>query len=157
MGSPVEDRNATAIARCTTSGFWPASINVVWMFENVTQESSSLNIVALGNHSFSVTSDFETSVLRSHNRKTLTCNVTHVTLASPTSTSVRITVLCRLRFNIVDIKLQYRVKYVVFEKQMRTCMVFYFSFTTVYQHNRKQGDECKWDQQIEVNVFYGFR
>ena len=95
LGSPLEDRNATAIARCTTSGFWPESINVNWTLGEYTEQASSLNITDLGNRSFSMTSDFVTSVNRTQNGKTMSCSVTHVSLTSPRTTSVPITVLCK--------------------------------------------------------------
>jgi len=96
LGPPVESDNVASIARCTSDGFWPADINMTWTMQEGSAEQA-INTIITGseNVSFMVTSDYRRAVNRTLNGKTLTCTVSHVSLPSPRSGSVPLTVLCK--------------------------------------------------------------
>ena len=58
------------------------------------EKALNQKVTDTGNNTFMVTSDYRRTVNRSINGKTLTCTVSHVSLSSPTSGSVTLTILC---------------------------------------------------------------
>jgi len=99
LGPSVEGGDAASIARCTTTGFRPADINITWTIEGGPTNTSLHELVnETGNGTFMVSSDYRRAVNRTFNGKTLTCTVSHVSLTLPMSTSVLLTVLCTCIF-----------------------------------------------------------
>jgi len=108
LGPPVESGDVAAIARCTSTGFWPADINITWTAqEGPVEQALNQKVTNTGNNTFMVTSDYRRAVNRSINGKTLTCTVSHVSLSSPTSGSVTLTILCEYNSDLTVHRLSY--------------------------------------------------
>ena len=96
LGPLVESEDTASIARCTSTGFWPADINMTWTMQGGPVEPAlNSKVTDTGNSTFMVTSDYRRAVNRSLNGKTLTCSVSHVSLSSPKSGTAALTVLCK--------------------------------------------------------------
>jgi len=90
-GGPV-----TNIARCTSSGFYPATIIVTWQLANgPTMQDQDVLVRSIDNGLFSVTATFKHAVQRTDNGRILTCSVSHESLSSPLVGTGTIHVLCK--------------------------------------------------------------
>lgn len=92
----VESSTSVPLANCSTMGFRPATgFTLVWTFGSKQQTYSGTPSVDLITETYSATSQYETTVNRSDNGRTLTCSVSHGTLASPKTASVSVAVQCK--------------------------------------------------------------
>jgi len=95
MGPVFENREGTAVARCTSTGFRPKAVNVTWTKQDDHIEPDfQPTFTDMGNSAFMLVSQYTGGFNRSNNGKTLTCSVSHMTLTQPVSESITITVLC---------------------------------------------------------------
>ena len=96
VGTPVSGQVSQTIARCTTSGFRPAtSISMTMSFRGVTSTYTTVGDPS-SSDTYSVTGDYSKAVDRTaDNGETLTCSVSHSTLQSSLSSSIPISVQCK--------------------------------------------------------------
>lgn len=93
---PVESSTSVRLASCSTAGFRPATgFTLVWTFGSKQQTYTGTLSEDLATETYSATSQYETAVNRSDNGRTLTCSVSHWTLASPKTTSTLVVVQCK--------------------------------------------------------------
>jgi len=92
-GNAVKD-----IAQCSSTGFRPHTVGVIWILGNYSPETdNNPAVVEIGTTNiFTVTSYYNTAVRREDNGKILTCQVNHTSLATPLSGSLQLNILCML-------------------------------------------------------------
>jgi len=104
LATQTERSPVANIARCSSSGFSPATITLTWQLENgsAMPDQDALT-TPMANDLFSVSSTFNYSVQRTDNGKTLTCSVSHVSLNSPLSGTATIPVFCKYPYMYIDL------------------------------------------------------
>jgi len=96
LDTQTEGGPVTNIARCTSSGFYPATIIVTWQLGNEpTMQNQVVHVTSIDNGLFSVTATFKHAVQRTDNGKNLTCSISHESLTSPLVGTGAIYVLCK--------------------------------------------------------------
>jgi len=104
LAAQTEDSPVASIARCTSSGFSPATITLTWRLENgPAMPDQDAITTPMGDDLFTVSSTFNYSVQRTENGITLICSVSHVSLTSPLAGTATIPVFCKYPCMYIDL------------------------------------------------------
>lgn len=97
---PIEGSTSVQLATCATYGFRPAeSFALQWKFGDQQQQSpSNLTLQKTPEETFNYTSQYQATVNRTDNGKTLICTVSHRTLTAQLFTEETITVQCKSKY-----------------------------------------------------------
>jgi len=105
----VDGTHITTLATCSSSGFRPANINVIWLLEGGSSEVADTTTVAYTtNNTFAVRSEYRSVVSKIDNGKTLTCTLNHETLAVPLSGTVNLNISCNQQWFCYKLQPPYR-------------------------------------------------
>jgi len=97
IGSLTAGNVEMNIALCTSSGFRPREVNIIWILEGESPEPVTTPQVSnTTDNKFEVTSYYRRDVTKTDNGKTLTCSVSHAETQTVSLTgSVRLNVSCK--------------------------------------------------------------
>lgn len=98
LGSIMEQQSISRIAKCTSAGFRPRQVSVIWVLQGDTPVTDTNYTVENGTKpdTFRLTSYFSRSVTRQDNRKAVYCNVNHEIMQSLVTGNMILDVLCKM-------------------------------------------------------------